>query len=132
MTVLGSLIINMGQQNVLANGILLDGPRKQILPRILARARVGDLLWVKEDFQKFSPVRGGLQTIEAYAPGPIMKFVYPAHLKNLECKIQRRPGRELHRGASRATLEIIALGVATVRFLVHMMQVDAFLKARKA
>jgi hypothetical protein len=135
MNVLGSCVIPFSEQRRLVEGASIDLPRERLMPKIVARAKIGDLIWAKEPWRMLKSRRFGPQGIREPAVGAVGTNAYSrlpprvravAHLLRSENK----RAEDLPRCDSRATLEIMSIGEHAVRVLVHMQQVDAFLKAR--
>lgn len=135
MKLLGSCIISTLEQRTLADGASLDLPRTRLEPRILARARIGDLMWAQEPYALALSRRFGPQNIREVLVGPVAgKRTIPVHIKHIlhQLRQKRMAAHTLSRQDSRATLEIMGISEHAVRVQVHMQQVDAFLKARAA
>lgn len=132
--VLGSLPISFIRQRSLADGIEWSVPRWHLRREVLARAQVGDLLWIKEPWSLFKSRSFGKQNICEPVPGGILNLNIPDHIKPYrhQLSVTRHPASTLARDDSRATLEIVAMDDELIRVRAHMQQVDAFLKGRRA
>lgn len=125
MKVLGSYMVGSQEQRTLVAGATIDLPRD----RILSRAEIGDLIWVKEAWAMYVS-RGSLhQIIRQAVPGPA-NTLPPAYIRQVPCKISPQSALTLERVDSRCTLEVMAINEHVVRMLVHMQQVDEFLESR--
>lgn len=133
MIVLGAYGFTFEGQRQLAAGVSLDLPLSRFAPRILARAKIGDLMWVKEPWALLRSRQFGPQNIREAVVGPA-GTPPPARLKHLmrELRLSPQPALTLERGDSRATLEIMGISEHAVRVLVHMVQVDALMAARRS
>ncbi len=134
MRVLGSYMVGSLEQKLLKDGMLWDLPRDHIMSKIVARAAVGDLLWLKEPFWLITSRRHGPQNICEVVPGPVMGTRKPARLAKIldQLRQQRRSALVLERPDSRITLEIAAIGERAISMRVHFRQIDAFLRERPA
>ena len=132
MKVLGTHMISRNEQSALVHGASIDIARERIVPRILAKAVIGDLLWVKEPWALYESRRTDHQNIREAVPGGVLtrppERIRP-YVEGL--KITPMSAIALERADSRATLEIMGVGEHAVRVHVHMQQVDAFLEARR-
>jgi hypothetical protein len=133
MQVLGSYMIGRYEQRDLVDGCPMELPRDRIIARILARASIGDLIWLKEPWSLVTSREHGPQNISAAIPGPVGTRP-PAHLAKIIHKLRQQPRSALvlDRADSRITLEIMCIGEHSVRALVHFQQIDDFLKSRQA
>lgn len=130
MKVLGPAIIDWRQQRAMEKGAkeLLIG-RDRVFADILARARPGDLFWVKETYRDFQPGPGCPSGMSAIVPGSAMGQQLPEHIKpwSHKCKIKGPlDAFGLRRGESRATLRILAIRPSGFQCAVIMSNVDEF------
>lgn len=135
MKLLGSCIISTFEQHQMAAGASLDLPRERLMPTMLPRARIGDLMWAQEPWALVTSRRFGPQNIREAIVGPVAGGrVIPDRIKHIlhELRQRRMTAVSLAREDSRATLEIMGISEHAVRVMVHMTQVDEFLKARPA
>jgi hypothetical protein len=134
MKVLGSILITPQRQLSIADGASWDIPRQSIKTRILKGAKIGDLLWVQEPHAEIKSYR--------FCPKKIHQMVRGSSPLNLQMPAEIKPYQgqyhlyihracDLRRGDSMTTLEIMSLGDAAVRCLVHTAQVDDYLETRK-
>jgi hypothetical protein len=133
MKVLGSYMIGTMDQRALVADGCIELPRDRIMARHLARADIGDLLWLKEPFALITSRQAGPQNIREIVVGPV-GTPPPAHIRHIVHHLRYSPRSALilERADTRATLEIMGILPDAVRCLVHMVQVDEFLKARAA
>lgn len=133
MQLLGSYMIGRHEQHQLVDGGTLDLPRERIAARILSRASIGDLIWLKEPWCLVTSRRHGPQNVRWALPGPIGERP-PPHIAKILHHLRLRPlsALVLERGDSRITLEIMGITEHAVRCLVHFQQIDEFLKAKAA
>lgn len=131
MKVAGSAILTFGQQRQLVDGALINVPRD----RLPFTAVVGDLVWVKEPYARYTSRGHGRQNVDERVPGPINVRI-PESIRSYlhELRARRMNGSDLRRDESRATLEVMVIdkAAATARCRVYMQQVDELLKARAA
>lgn len=133
MKVLGSYMIDRIAQRGLADGCSIDIPRDRIMARHLARAEIGDLLWLKEPHALIVSRQHGPKNVREIVVGPVGSPIPPHLLPHLDkLKMTPRSALVLERAETRATLEIMGILPDAVRCQVHMTQVDAFLRARAA
>ncbi len=134
MKILGSFMVGTFEQREMLDGGARDLPRDRIMARILARASIGDLLWLKEPFSLITSRAQGKQNVREIVPGNITKATLPKYLAPYihQLRIQPCSARVLERADSRITLEIMGITEHAVRVLVHFCQIDEFVKARSA
>jgi hypothetical protein len=130
MRVLGSIPFNTMQQRWLIGGASIDLPRAEFADRILARAQIGDLIWVKEPWALLRSRQFGPQNVREAVVGPV-GTAPSARIRPImnQLKWSTQSPLTLERGDSRATLEVMGISDHAIRVLVHMKQVDALLAA---
>lgn len=133
MKVLGPAILDHCQQKDIEAGkasLLIGFDR--VFADAAARARVGDLWWVKEDFWEIKGTQYGPgPLIYQMVPGSVLGVKWPADIdRNTMMALgkKRRPPKDLIRCDSRATLKITAIEPKGFRCSVHMQNVDLFLR----
>ena len=133
MKVLGPAILDRCQQKDIEAGkasLLIGFDR--VFADAAARARVGDLWWVKENFIELKARPFGLGPLEhRMIPSSVSGLrrpadMHPSVFADLR-KIQRE-AKDLIRCDSRATLKITEIEPKGFRCSVHMQNVDAFLR----
>lgn len=135
MRIAGSLIFLNDARRLVA-GANLDIERARFMPNMLARLKIGDLIWPKEPWALVKPRRfggGGFEFALAGPPDAPRTKEQKAALKRAgECRLVPQRAQTLAREDSRATLEVTAILEHVVLMLVHMQQIDAFSAARRA
>lgn len=134
MKLLGRVEIIPGLQRALVQGAVIEIDRATFRRFTKATARIGDLLWVQEPFWLLQNTQG-LERKPAIIPAPNGPITNPPRYISLHtCTKERKSAKYLPRQHSRATLEIMGVmpDSAGLRCLVHMQQVDEFLKSRVA
>jgi hypothetical protein len=131
MTVLGPAIIDNCQQREMERGNReLIIPRERVFNDAAARAKVGDIWWVKESFCEVKSGPTTSQIIHEMLPGSPLGVSIPPRLKPifhlLRKHFNRRPSG-LRRAESRACLKIIEITDEGFRCTVEMVNVDVFL-----
>lgn len=134
MKIVGRVHLEHAQSRAITPGGTIDIPLIQFYTFVPYVARIGDLIWVQERFSHFVMKHG--RKLEAFVPGPVGTYWY-GRSKNPnfcfgECEFERCEARFLPRRHSRATLEIMGFCDHSVRCMVHMVQVDDFVKTRAA
>lgn len=134
MIVLGSLLITKTRQRSIKDGAQWEIPRKHFTARVLRRARVGDLIWLREPFAEITPHRSVRQHSATVRGASPLGLKVPKHLKPYfhRCHLKFYPATDLCRPESFACLEITEIGPLRLGGVVHDQQVDDFVKARKA
>lgn len=134
MMVLGSCALGILEQQSLADGASFELLRSRLLPKVLQRLRIGDLLWVQEPWFLYTSRQFGPQNIYEAVPGSPTQLKFPDRIKHIHqhLRVQSRPALKLARKDSRATLEVMGISEHSVRTLVHMRQVDEFRRTRAA
>jgi hypothetical protein len=134
MRLLGACIISILEQRSIVDGFTLDLPRERLMPKMLPGARIGDIMWAQEPWTLVTSRRFGPQNIREAIVGPVAggTRVVPGHIKPYLHELNNKPmsATSLAKEDSRATLEIMGISEHSVRLLVHMVQVDTFIKAR--
>lgn len=132
MTVLGPAILDHCQQRDMERHkkTLVIG-RDRVFPDAAARARVGDLWWVKETFCEVQSHQSqGPRCIHEMIPGSVIGMTIPDRLKPHWHLLRRRwgqPAAGLRRGESRATLKIYEISDQGFHCYVEMVNVDVLL-----
>lgn len=135
MKVLGSISITAKRQKTITEGMRWDIPRRHFTARTLQRARVGDLVWLREPFTEFTNHASlGRHIFEVVRGNSPLVAKTPKHIMPYRDRCHRRiyPAKAMDRVGSLACLEIAAIGAKALGCIVHNQQVDEFLKARKA
>jgi hypothetical protein len=133
MKLLGACLISTIEQRAMKSGATLDLPRERLMPKMLAVARIGDVMWAQEPWALVTSRRFGPQNIREAIVGPVVgDRIVPGHIKHIlhELRQRRMPAAALAKADSRACLEIMGITEHSVRVLVHMTHVRAFLKGR--
>lgn len=146
MIVVGPALIGRDQQRRLAEGATLEIAKSCVYADAADRARVGDLWWVREPYVEYVAKSGRFLGI-ARGFGPLAKiskelsrslpFRVSGGAQINDYRHVQMTGQTLARADSWTCLEITDKWLFAGqhlgwRCLVHMSQVDAFLKARAA
>lgn len=135
MKVLGSILITPARQRQIAEGAVWDIPRVSMRAKILAGARIGDLIWLREPYVEIKSRRHTPKQFHEFIRGasPSGLKIPPAVRPYLqEAKMHLHPARAMTRAISMTTLEIMGLLPDAVRVAVHDAQVDDFRKQARA
>lgn len=109
---------------------MLNIPRTAVYDSAAKRAHLHDRFWIREPYYEITPRKfGAPQSIHALVMGHSpAKLTIPAEIKPYlhGCKLRPFDGSGLHRGESRAQLEIMTILADAKGFLcrVHMTAVD--------
>jgi hypothetical protein len=130
MRCLGPAILNFVQQRNLEHGKPVLVAREAVYPDAAARAAVGDLWWVKENF--IEVVSDQFSGIYQMVPGSPMGLKIPQELRAWwhVFKKRHRPAKDLIRCDSRAYLRIGCISHMGFHCTGHMQNVDEFLGKR--
>lgn len=132
MTVLGPAILDHCQQRDMERHrkTLVIG-RDRVFADAAARAKVGDLWWVKESFCEVQSHQfQGPRHVHEMVPGSAMGMTIPERLRPYWHLLRKRGGRpavDLRRGDSRATLKIYDISDLGFHCTVEMVNVDVLL-----
>lgn len=135
MKVVGSILITANRQKTIKEGARWDIPRQHFKAATLRRARVGDLVWLREPFTEFTNHASlGRHIFEVVRGNSPLVAKTPKHILPYRDRCHRRilPASAMDRVGSLACIEITAIGAKALGCIVHDQQVDEFLKARRA
>lgn len=136
---IGRVIFTHAQASEAHAGGMIDIPANQFRQHVHGTAHIGDLVWVQEGWMVMEHKRNGSRYTRV-GPMPRWRNDLPKGVNASDCRIVRNRDRSiafgdpayLRRADSCLTLEICGYSDAAVRFLIHGMQVDLFLKTGAA